>query len=307
MEPVNTSSIKNESLVNSLPGFSSNFVAVNGINFHYVRGGAGLPLILLPGWPLTWWSYHKIMPVLAEYYDVIVVDYRGMGSSDKPVDGYDKKNMASDISELVKELGLGPVHIAGHDIGAMIAFSFAANHPDQTAKLILLDANHPEESMYQLTLIPPYGGFDGERLSIDTPYFWWWSFFQVKGLSEQLMEGRAHFIFEWFFQNSLVDQNSISSFDRSVYFSAYQTKDDIRAANAWFQNFARDIEDQKSYAPLELPVLGIAGAFYDWMGAVLPAKVKNLKMVKATKTAHYPAQEEPEFTAQTIIDFIATK
>lgn len=297
-------SIKNESLVDSLTGFSSNFLNVNGVNLHYVRGGSGQPLILLPGWPLTWWAYHKIMPVLAESFDVISLDYRGMGSSDKPLNGYDKKTMAGDISEFVKVLNLGAVNIAGHDIGAQLAFSFAANHSDQTIKLILLDALHPEESMYQLTLVPPYGAFNGDRLSLGSPYFWWWSFFQVKGLPEQLMEGRAHLLYEWFYENSLADQASIDSFDRSVYLASYDTKDNIRAANAWFQSFAQDIEDQKSYAQLELPVLGIAGVFYDWMDAVLSIKVKNLKMVKAVNTAHYPADEEPEFTAQTIIDFL---
>jgi pimeloyl-ACP methyl ester carboxylesterase len=84
---------------------------VNGTRLHYVAGGKGQPVILLPGWPETWWSFHKVMPKLAESYRVIVVDLRGMGGSEKPADGYDKKNMAKDIYELVHQLGyLGRSH-----------------------------------------------------------------------------------------------------------------------------------------------------------------------------------------------------
>ncbi|MEU1013437.1 alpha/beta hydrolase [Streptomyces sp. NPDC005890] len=77
------------------------------------------------------------MPTLAERYEVIAVDYRGMGTSDKPETGYDKKTMAHDIYELIRHLGHERVHIAGEDIGSMIAYAFAASHPDATIKLAL--------------------------------------------------------------------------------------------------------------------------------------------------------------------------
>ncbi|RZM11893.1 MAG: alpha/beta fold hydrolase, partial [Pedobacter sp.] len=70
-------------LVKQLPGFTSHYRTVNDVQLHYVQGGQGKPLVLLPGWPQTWWSYHKIMPLLADKYQVIVVELRGMGDSDK--------------------------------------------------------------------------------------------------------------------------------------------------------------------------------------------------------------------------------
>jgi hypothetical protein len=113
-------------LAASLPGgFRSAYAYVNGIRLHYVTGGAGEPLVLLPGWPATWWSYHKVMPALARRYRMIAIDIRGMGASDKPAGGFDKKTMARDVYELVRKLGHDRVNIAGHDIGAMVAFSFA--------------------------------------------------------------------------------------------------------------------------------------------------------------------------------------
>ena len=114
----------------SLPGFRDAFARVNGTTLHYVVGGRGEPLILLPGWPQTWWEYRKVMPALAGRYRVIAVDLRGMGDSDKPASGFDKKTMARDIAALARQLGYDSVNIAGHDIGSMVAYSFAVNHPD---------------------------------------------------------------------------------------------------------------------------------------------------------------------------------
>src|SRR4029077_14821341 len=87
----------------SLPGdFRNGYAEVNGTRIHYVEGGKGTPVLLLPGWPQTWWEFHKIMPELAKRHRVIAVDLRGMGGSAKPGLGYDKKNMAKDIHELTQ-------------------------------------------------------------------------------------------------------------------------------------------------------------------------------------------------------------
>src|SRR5476649_359473 len=121
--------VSDAALVKSLPGFKNSYADVNGVRLHYVQGGKGEPLVLLPGWPETWWTFHKIMPALAQQYTVITVDLRGMGNSSKPADGYDKKTMAKDIYELVKSLGYDRANVAGHDIGSAVAYSYAQNYP----------------------------------------------------------------------------------------------------------------------------------------------------------------------------------
>ena len=151
--------VSDVALVKSLPGFENGYADVNGTRLHYVIGGKGAPLVLLPGWPQTWWEFHKIMPALAEKYRVIAVDLRGMGGSAKPPGGYDKKTMARDIYELVRQLGFEKVNIAGHDIGSMVAFSFAANHPGATSKLALLDVPHPDEFFSEIRMLPQHGKF----------------------------------------------------------------------------------------------------------------------------------------------------
>jgi pimeloyl-ACP methyl ester carboxylesterase len=128
-----------EELIKHWPGFENRYINVNGVELHYVDGGAGTPLICLPGWPQTWYSFKNIAPALAKKYRVIVVDIRGMGTSAKPDSGYDKRTMATDIYELIKALGLHKVHIIGHDIGGMVAMSMAFNYPDSIEKLVLMD------------------------------------------------------------------------------------------------------------------------------------------------------------------------
>ncbi|MGO3194903.1 MAG: alpha/beta fold hydrolase, partial [Sphingobacterium sp.] len=226
-----------EELIKVLPNFTNHYADVNGTTIHYVTGGQGEPLILIPGYPETWWAYHKIMTIVAKTYRVMVIEMRGMGSSGKPIDGYEKKNMAKDIFELVQKLGFRKVYIGGHDIGAHVAFSFAANYSEAVQKLIILDTPHPDAGMYQLPMLPVLGA--------TYLYPWWLSFNQVKELPEQLLEGRMNFVIEWLFKNLLNDPNSVSDFDKAVYLSAYNSQDAIRSSNAWYQAFPQDIEDSK--------------------------------------------------------------
>ena len=170
-------------LIKSLPGFTNGYADVNGTRVHFVEGGKGKPLVLLPGWPETWWSYRKMMPLLADSYHVIAVDIRGMGGSDKPAGGYDKKTMAQDIYELVRRMGYTKVLMAGHDIGSMVAFSFAANHPDATLKLVMLDIPHPDENWLKIAMVPVLGKIT-DKIDENHAFQWWFAFNQVKGLPE---------------------------------------------------------------------------------------------------------------------------
>ncbi|MEP2671185.1 MAG: alpha/beta hydrolase [Cyclobacteriaceae bacterium] len=285
-----------EELVKLLPGFTNKYAEVNGTELHYVEGGQGQPLILLPGWPETWWAYHKVMPILANKYRVIVLDVRGMGSSKKPLTGYDKKNMAKDIYELVKKMDYRKIYIGGHDIGAHIAFSFAANFPEITSKLVILDTPHPDAGMYQLPMLPVPGA--------NYTYPWWVAFNQVKKLPEQLLEGRMNLVIEWIFETLLNDKNSITDFDKSVYVHAYDSSESIRASNAWYQAFSQDIEDSKTYVKLTMPVIGIGGSGYEMLKYALPNTTSNLKLMKVEGAGHFILAERSTETANYIADFL---
>jgi pimeloyl-ACP methyl ester carboxylesterase len=287
-----------EHLVSLLAGFTNHYQDVDRTRIHYVKGGEGSPLILLAGWPQTWWSFHKIMPILAKHHKVIVVDFRGMGSSSKPIEGYSKKNMAGDIASLIKKMDLDKVNIAGHDIGASIAISFAGHFPEHTDKLIVLDTPHPEESLYKLPMLP-----------IGMPVHpWWVAFNQVKELPELLLEGRFHLVQSWVFDRMLVDKKSINDFDRKVYAKAYETKDAIMSSNGWYQAFPEDIQDIKKMKMIEAPSLGLGStAGLTMLQSSLAGYIKNLQLREIKNSGHFIQEEKPDEVASSILEFLISK
>jgi pimeloyl-ACP methyl ester carboxylesterase len=293
-----------EELIKQWPGFKNNYATVNGIKLHYVQGGTGTPLICLPGWPQTWYSFHTVALQLAKLYQVIVIDIRGMGTSEKPASGYDKKTMAEDVYELIKQLGLEKVNLLGHDIGGMVAMSIAFNHPEIIEKLIVMDGSHPGEGMMHMPLIPPSGTFT-EKMNGDAPYAWWMSFNQVKGLPEKLLEGRFRYLLDWLFDYVMIDQTKMSEFEKEIYAAAYNTAESIRAANGWYQTFTQDIEDSKTYQQLNMPVLGIASnVSYNYMKMGLPFVAKDCTIAGLLESGHYMNEEQPEQVLKEITDFL---
>jgi pimeloyl-ACP methyl ester carboxylesterase len=116
-------------------------VVNNGVRIHYVIGGSGPALLLLHGFPEHWREWRLVMPALVEAgYTVIAPDLRGFGDSDKPLDGYDALNVAEDVYQLVSRLGYERLGVVGHDVGASIAYAFAAAHQDRVRALVLMEA-----------------------------------------------------------------------------------------------------------------------------------------------------------------------
>ena len=295
--------LTDEALVKHLKGFSNGYAEVNGVKLHYVHGGTGKPLVLLPGWPETWWSYRKIMPQLAEKYNVIVVDLRGMGGSDKPAGGYDKKNMAKDIYELIRKLGYSKVIMAGHDIGSMVAFSFAANYPQETEKLIMMDIPHPDESWYKIPMIPAPGKIT-DKIDEDHAFQWWFAFHQVPGVTEDIMIGRVKYEQQWIFHYLLYNDNALTALDHAVYVRAYDTRDAIRAGYAWYRAFGQDIADSKTYKPLQMPVLGLGGPAFKRLEEFLKTFAPQATLVKIKGSGHFIPEEEPFQTVAEIMAFL---
>ncbi|WP_255720967.1 alpha/beta fold hydrolase [Spirosoma oryzicola] len=217
-----------------------------------------------------------------------------MGSSAKPPTGYTKKAMAGDVAGLLDQLGIGQANIAGHDIGAAVAFSFAAHFPRQTSTLILLDSPHPDDNLYKLPVLPVGAGV----------YPWWLAFNQIRDLPEQPLEGQFDLVQNWLFDQLLEDKTAISPFDRQVYARAYNSRDAIRASNGWYQAFAEDIQAIRGQK-IEATTLDIASpAGYAMLTSVLPPYVDTLTLQKVAGSGHFVQEEKPVETARFISDFL---
>ena len=263
--------------------FESNYAEVNGTRLHYVAGGQGDPVVLLPGWPRTWYQFHKVMPTLAQRYRVIAVDYRGMGDSAKPATGYDKKTMARDVYDLVRSLGHDKADIVGEDIGAMVAHSFAANHPEATKKLVLVEGAHPTDFFYSIPMLPQPGQGNG----------WWFAFNQVEALPQKLLAGRARLVIDNLIEQMAKRPEAIGEESRAIYAAAYDQRGAVRAGNGWYQTFAQDIADEKAYPKLTMPILALAGPSIGLHQVMLEGRATDIQFVEVPGVGHYLTEEGP--------------
>jgi pimeloyl-ACP methyl ester carboxylesterase len=135
--------------------FASRYVDTGELRQHAVIGGDGPPLLLIHGWPQTWYAWRFVMPALAEDFEVIAVDQRGIGLSDKPLDGYDVGTLAGDLVRLMDVLGHERFAVYGTDTGMPIAYALAADHPERVERLVVSEASLPGISPSPPLFLPP--------------------------------------------------------------------------------------------------------------------------------------------------------
>ena len=128
----------------TLPGITHHRVEVNATTLHYVAAGtSGTPILLVHGFPETWWAFRKLIPLLAEHHRVFAVDLRGFGDSDNAPGEYDSTTSAEDLHLLIEHLDIGPVHLTGQDISGASVFRVAANHPQDVSSLTAIEMDCP--------------------------------------------------------------------------------------------------------------------------------------------------------------------
>ncbi|MFI2298488.1 alpha/beta fold hydrolase [Actinacidiphila glaucinigra] len=279
-------------------GFEHAYADVNGTRLHYVIGGEGEPLILMGGFPRTWYYYHRVMPKLAEHFRVIAVDIRGMGDSGRPESGYDKKNMARDIYELIRSLGYEQAYIEGEDIGGMVAWSLALNHPEVVKKLIIADGVHPNEGYYKFSMVQP-----PEARAMIFP--WWWVMGQVPDLPQKVFAGQARAIIDWNIEKIGGDHPEVFDEDiRSTAAAGYDTPEAIAATNKWFDMLYQDIADFHANPKLTLPMVYFSGKLLPVSKALVEPFVDEVTFVEFPGAGHFLAEECPEqFVAEVVKAF----
>ncbi|HEY4415257.1 MAG TPA: alpha/beta hydrolase [Verrucomicrobiae bacterium] len=275
-------------------GFTEHFAEVNGTRLHYFIGGTGSPVVLLHGYAETSHMWLPIMPLLAEHHTVIVPDLRGAGDSAKPESGYTKKNMAVDIHDLVTSLGFNHAQIVGHDIGLMVAYAYAAQFPEETDRLVLMDA-----------FLPGVGDWKKIWLSAT------WHFHFYGDVPLALVKGRERIYFEHFWNDFAADsKHSIPEADRRLYAKTYAQPGGMRAGFEYFRNFAQDAKDfaQLSATPLPMPVLVLGGEKAN--GNFLTEQVKlvatHVQSQIIPGTGHWLMEEAPQITIPALITFLNT-
>lgn len=293
-------------LAASLDGnFISAHADVNGTRLHHVTGGRGEPVILLGGWPQTWWQYRKVLPELARRYQVTAVDLRGIGGSAKPESGYDKKTLARDIDELIRHLGHRSAFVVGHDIGAAVGFHLAANFPESVRRLITLDLGVPDASWLETTMLPATDDQAAALAHGRGGYPWWYAFNQLHELPEKLLTGRFRYLVDWLLGHMLVDQASVDEQARQIYAHAYDLPAAIRSGNGFYRTMRQDVADLATYASVTTPILTLGGAeTYSMLREQMsPEKGTNIRVVAVEDSGHYIAEEQPDHLLRELTAF----
>jgi pimeloyl-ACP methyl ester carboxylesterase len=269
--------------------FVSDTATVNGTTLHYVRGGKGPAIILLHGFPMDWYAYHRVMPLLAKKFTVVAADLRGVGGSSATPGGYEAANMAEDIRQLTQQLKLGKVYVVGHDIGGMVAYAFARLYPQTTRGVMILDV--------------PLPGIDPWKESIDGPEFWIIPFHQTPNIPEQLLASRQVVYFR-----HILPRDHFSDADVTHYAAAYAGPDHLRAGMELYRAFPANGEfnaGQRSI--IDVPLVWAAGekSFFGKIGSRISEDLRahgcrNAKNEIIKGSGHWATIEQPEVLAELI-------
>ncbi len=276
---------------NPPPNFKHQFATVNGVKIHYVTGGTGDPLILLHGFGQNWYMWNRLLPELSKHFTVVAPDLRGMGESDKPDSGYDKKTMATDIHELVKSLGYSRINLAGHDIGLMVAYAYAAQFGAEVKKLALMDALLPGVE-------PVWSDFSSKA--------WWFGFF-ARPVSGELVRGKEGAFLMDFWPVVGYVKDPFTHEESAEFIRAFATPGATTACFHWFGNFPRDAQDNQVFEKnkLTMPVLAM-GAEYG-SGSFLAKHCRvvatNVTEVVIKGSGHWIVQEKTEPVQKALLDF----
>ena len=280
-------------------GVTHHTAEVNGIRVHYALAGNGPPVVLLHGFPETWYAWRKQIPVLADRYSVIVPDLRGYGDTDKPAGGYDKRTMANDVRELMSHLGHDRVAMVGHDRGARVATRFAKDHRDAIDRLVVMD-NIPTRVIMQT--------MDAEAAKLQ----WFFLFNSVEHLPEALIAGREEIWLRYFFGAWSYDPQMLTDEEIAVYAKAYSQPgavggacDDYRAGPV---DVAQDDEDADQL--IDAPTLALWGASFSAVGqlfdvtGVWQEMCREVRGVAIPDCGHLPHEERPERVNEELLAFL---
>jgi len=268
-----------------------------GLRLHYVTEGEGpRTIVLLHGFPQTWWEWHRVIGAFAEAgFRVVAPDYRGAGNSWKPQSGYDKRTMAGDIRTLLRDhLNIeDQIVLVGHDIGLMVAYAYAQAYRDELSHLVLADAPLPGTSVF-------------DRLRSD-PRVWHFAFHGARDLPELLVQGRERQYLQYFFDARTTDP---SSTDIDVYADAYSAPGAMRAGFELYRAFDQDAVDNRAAlaanGKLTVPVLAIGGEISTTgplMAEMLGEVAEHVTARIIAGTAHWVPEEAPQALTAAIVEF----
>jgi pimeloyl-ACP methyl ester carboxylesterase len=290
--------------------FQHGVAVVNGIKLHYVEGGAeapGDPVLLIPGWPQSWYAGRFIMPQLvAAGHRVVALDLRGMGDSSHPQGGYDSQTIAADIHAFIEALGLaraGNLHVAGHDVGAWMAYAHAADWPQDVRTLTVMEAALPG-------ITPPApAGIPSDESNLRA---WHFAFNRLPDLPEMLVQGHERAYLGWLFAQKSTRSFVFTPDALDEYTRVFAQPGGARAAFSYYRAAFSEAGLQhnrlRAASALAMPVLALGGehSVGENMARTMQLVATNVRGVNVPGAGHFVLEESPAEVAAAMLAFMHT-
>ncbi|MEV6392466.1 alpha/beta fold hydrolase [Nocardia xishanensis] len=281
--------------------FRHEFADVDGVRMHYVTGGSGTPVVLIHGWPQTWYGWWPIMPALAEHHTVYAVDLPGLGDSTGSPTGYDKVTLARYVHTLVADrLGVRDARVIGHDFGAAVAFQYAAQFPADTARLGYLDLPLPGPA-------------------IDAPTYrslsWHIAFHTQRRVPETVVGDDVRAYLALFYPQVAYEGTAFGgTSDRSPFTDAeidefartYSRPEALAGGFELYRALDKDVRDTIAAAPIDVPTLLMAahGQLDAVRATVSPRMTNIVQVADVPRAGHWLVEENPDFVTEELERFL---
>ncbi|MBB5907813.1 alpha/beta fold hydrolase [Actinoalloteichus hymeniacidonis] len=282
--------------------FRHEFADVDGVRMHYVTGGSGSPVVLIHGWPQTWYGWWSIMPQLAEHHTVYAIDLPGLGDSTGSPTGYDKATLARYVHTLIaNQLGVDDARVVGHDLGAAVAFQYAAQFPGDTVALGYLDLPLPGPAIDAATY---------RSMS------WHIAFHSQERVPETVVGDDVREYLELFYPQVAYEGSSFGgTSDRSPFTQAeideyartYGRPEVLAGGFELYRALDQDVSDTMEAVPTDVPTLLMTaeGQLEPVQATVAPRLTNIVRAVDVPNAGHWLVEENPEFVTDELLDFLA--
>lgn len=280
--------------------FRHEFTDVDGVRMHYVTGGSGTPVVLIHGWPQTWYGWWPVMPALAERHTVYAIDLPGLGDSTGTPKGFDKATLARYVHALTKKLGLRNASIVGHDLGAAVAFQYASQFPADTARLGYLDLPLPGPAIDARTY---------RSLS------WHIAFHSQRQVPEAIVHNDVRDYLRLFYPQVSYQGSAFGGTSTKSPFTDAEIDEYARTYGAALTNgfelyraLDQDVRDTEAAKPVQAPTLVMAaeGQAEAIKGTAAPRMTNIVRAVGVPNAGHWLVEENPQFVTAELLRFLSS-
>jgi pimeloyl-ACP methyl ester carboxylesterase len=281
----------------TIPAVVHHRTGINGVDLHYVAAGtSGSPVLLVHGWPETWWAFRSLIPLLAENHRVYALDLRGFGDSTSADADYSEQAFADDLHHLVEHLGEGAVHLLAQDISGGLAFRFATSHPDQVLSFTAIESSLAGFGLEALADVNAFGS-------------WHVGFLGTPGIPAMLLPGHEReLLADWAYPMMNGTDGAVLSADIDEFVRTYSRPNAWRGTEGLYRAVLADKGATRARAetnPISVPVLTVDGVNHPFTEqSFRPVSAAGLTAVHIEGVGHLVAQEAPGELASVFLEFI---